>query len=217
MAKTFRSWDVEQVWLLPPSVQEFVPKEHSAHFVRELVRRELDLSAIVDQYSEERGYPLYHPVMMTALLLYAYTQGIYSSRRIARACAERVDFMAVTALQKPDFRTVNEFRRRHLEALSDLFGQVLEMCAAAGLVKLGHVAVDGTKIRANASKHKAMSYGRMKKESQRLEALVKEWLDQAERGARHPRLHRDRKAAPRRRRPHRGASDLSGQTAEDSR
>lgn len=180
MSKTFRSWEVEQVWLLPPSVQDFVPQEHLAHFVRELVRRELDLSAILGTYSEERGYPPYHPVMMTALLLYSYTQGIYSSRRIARACEERVDFMAITALQKPDFRTVNAFRRRHLKALSDLFGQVLGLCSEAGMVKLGHVAVDGTKIRANASRHKAMSYGRMERESQRLKALVQSWLDQAE-------------------------------------
>jgi transposase len=161
MSKTFRPWDVEQAWLLPPSVRELVPEGHVAHFVRELVREELDLSAIVGVYKEERGYPPYHPVMMTALLLYAYTQGVFSSRKVARACEERVDFMAVTAMQTPDHRTVCEFRRRHLDALAGLFGQVLHLCQRAGLVKLGHVALDGTKVKANASKHKAMSYERI--------------------------------------------------------
>src|ERR1700692_2285309 len=100
--------------------------------------------------------------MMVALLLYGYSRGVYSSRRLALACEERVDFMAVTGLNRPDFRTIAEFRRRHLKALSDLFIQVLKLCQSAGLVKLGHVAVDGTKLKANASRHKAMSYGRMR-------------------------------------------------------
>ena len=99
MSKSFRAWDVEQPVLLPPSVQELVPAGHLAHFIRDTVRETLDLSAILSEYAEERGYPPYHPVMMVALLLYAYCQGIYSSRRIARACEERVDFMAVTARQ----------------------------------------------------------------------------------------------------------------------
>src|SRR5262245_39473443 len=117
---------------------------------------------------------------MTALLLYSYTQGVFSSRRIARGCEERVDFMAVTAMQKPDFRTVNEFRRRHLVALGDLFVQVLRLCRRAGLVKLGHVALDGTKMKANASKHKAMSYARMQQAEKELAALVAGWLARAE-------------------------------------
>jgi len=179
MSKTFRPWDVDQRWLLPPSVDEFVPAGHVAHFVRDTVRDGLDLSAIMSSYEEERGYPPYHPTMMTALLIYAYSQGVYSSRRIARACEERVDFMAVTALNRPDFRTVSEFRKRHLEALSGLFVQVLKLCAEAGLVKLGHVAVDGTKIKANASKHKAMSYGRMDEAEARLKAEVAAWFEQA--------------------------------------
>jgi transposase len=180
MAKTFRAWDVEQRWLLPPSVQELVPPGHLAHMVRDTVRDGLDLSAILDTYQEERGYPPYHPVMMVALLLYAYCQGIYSSRRIARACEERVDFMAVTGLQKPDFRTISDFRKRHLKALGALFGQVLELCRKAGLVRLGHVALDGTKVQANASKHKAMSYGRMKQAEPELAAEVAAWLTEAE-------------------------------------
>jgi Transposase domain (DUF772) len=108
-------------------------------------------SAIFAAYDEERGHPPYHPTMMVALLLYAYSCGLYSSHRIARACEERVDFMAVTAMNQPDFRTIAKFRRRHLKALSDLFVQVLKLCQAAGLVELGHVALDGGKIAANAS------------------------------------------------------------------
>jgi len=117
--------------------------------------------------------------MMVALLLYAYSQGVYSSRRIARGCEERLDFQAVTALNCPDFRTISEFRRRHLAALGDLFVQVLALCQKAGLVGLGHVAVDGTKLRANASKHKAMSYERMVKAEGELAAEVASWLDKA--------------------------------------
>ena len=105
MAKTFKFWDVDQLVLLPPSVHELVPAGHLAHFVRDTVRDSLDLAVILDTYTEERGFPPYHPVMMTALLLYAYCQGLYASRRIAKACEERVDVMAVTARQTPDFRT----------------------------------------------------------------------------------------------------------------
>ena len=180
MAKTFREWNVQQQMLLPPSVLDFVPPGHLAHFLRDTVAEELDLAAIVDAYEEERGYPPYHPVMMTALLLYAYCQRLYSSRRIARACEERVDFMAVTALQQPDFRTIAAFRRRHLPALQALFQQVLGLCQRAGLVRLGHVALDGTKIRANASKHKAMSYRRMQEREPALAAEVARWLREAE-------------------------------------
>ena len=179
MSKTFRAWDVDQGWLLPPSIHDFVPAGHVAHFVRDTVRA-LDLSAIVAPYErEERGYPPYHPVMMTALLLYAYSRGVYSSRRIARACEERVDFMAVTGLQRPDFRTISDFRKRHLAALAGVFVQVLGLCRKAGLVKLGHVALDGTKIKANASKHKAMSYGRMSTAEAALASEVAGWLKQA--------------------------------------
>jgi transposase len=180
MSKTFRPWDIEQRWLLPPSVHELVPAGHVAHFVRDTVREELDLGAILSVYSEERGCPPYHPTMMVALLLYAYSRGVYSSRRIAQACEERVDFMAVTAMNQPDFRTIAKFRQRHLKALSDLFVQVLRLCRAAGLVKLGHVALDGTKIQANASVHKAMSYGRMLETEKRLTVEVSAWFARAE-------------------------------------
>jgi transposase len=151
-----------------------------AHFVRDTVREALDLSAITGVYKSEQGQPPYHPGMLVALLLYGYSRGIYSSRQLARACEERVDMMAVTGLNKPDFRTISTFRRRHLAALRGLFVQVLRLCQTAGLVKLGHVAVDGTKLRANASRHKAMSYKRMAEQERRLEAEVKAWLDQAQ-------------------------------------
>jgi transposase len=180
MSKTFRPWDVEQRWLLPPSVHELVPPSHVAHFVRETVRENLDLNAIFAAYREERGYPPYHPAMMVALLLYAYSRGVYSSRKIAQACEERVDFMAVTAMNRPDFRTIATFRRRHLKALGELFVQVLKLCRAAGLVKLGHVALDGTKVQANAGVHKAMSYGRMREAEKRLAAEVAAWFARAE-------------------------------------
>jgi transposase len=181
MTKHFRPWKVDEAWLLPPSVQEFVPEGHAAHLVRDKVAEELDLSAILSTYTEPRGYPPYHPAMMVALLLYAYSRGVYSSRRIARGCEERLDFQAVTALDRPDFRTISEFRRRHLAALADLFVQVLAVCRRAGLVGLGHVAVDGTKLRASASRHKAMSYARMGPAERDLAAEVEGWLAQAER------------------------------------
>jgi transposase len=179
MSKTFRDWEPDQVWLLPPSLQDLVPAGHVAHFVREVVRSGLDLGAILASYGAERGYPPYHPGMMVALLLYAYSQGVYSSRRIARGCEERLDFAAVTAMQRPDFRTISDFRKRHSEALRGLFVQVLRLCREAGLVKLGHVALNGTKIKANASKHKAMSYARMVEAEPKLAAEVAAWLKTA--------------------------------------
>lgn len=176
MSKTFRPWPVDQAQLLPPSVSEFVPAGHMAHFVRDLVREQLDLSAITEAYGEERGYPPFDPVMMTALLLYAYAQGVYSSRRMARACEERLDFLAVTAMNRPDHRTIARFRRRHLSALGGLFVQVLRLCQQAGMAELGHVSLDGTKIKANASRRKAMSYERMLKAEPQLRAEVEAWL-----------------------------------------
>ena len=180
MSKTFRAWDVDQAWLLPASLHQFVSPGHLAHFVRDTVREALDLSAITGVYKAEQGQPPYHPGMLVALLLYGYSRGIYSSRQLARACEERVDMMAVTGLNRPDFRTISDFRKRHLAALQQLFVQVLRLCQAAGLVKLGHVAVDGTKLRANASKHKAMSYKHMVSQEPKLAAEVASWLDQAE-------------------------------------
>jgi transposase len=179
MEKTFRPWEVDQTRLFPPSVKDFVPEGHLAHFIREVVREDLDLSAVLSTYQESRGQPPYHPALMVALLLYAYSRGVYSSRKIEQACEERVDFMAVTGMAKPDHSTIAEFRRRHLEALQGLFVQVLSLCRDAGIVKLGHVALDGTKVKANASKHAAMSYRRMLEKEPALAALTKDWLDKA--------------------------------------
>lgn len=181
MAKTFREWNPEQSMMFPPAVLDLVEPGDLVHFMRNLVMEQLDLGEILGQYEEERGYPPMHPVMMTALLLYSYCQGIYASRRIARACKQRVDYMALTGMQRPDFRTINLFRQRHLKALGGLFQQVLRLCQKAGLVKLGHVALDGTRIQANASKLKSMTYKRMKKAETELAAEVQGWFEEAER------------------------------------
>jgi transposase len=180
MSKTFRAWKIDEPMFLPPTVGDFVAQDHLARFVLSLVRDDIDLAEITGTYGSERGQPPYDPIMMTALLLYSYCCGIYSSRRVAKACRERVDFMSIVALDAPDFRTISDFRKRHLKALGKLFGQILHLCETAGLVKLGHVALDGTKIKANASKHKAMSYERMEKRAAELEAEVAKWLSAAE-------------------------------------
>ena len=180
MSKTFRPWKIDEPQFLPPTAQDFVAKDHLARFMVSLVTEELDLTEITASYLGEKGQPPFHPAMMTALLLYAYCCGIYSSRRIAKAFRERVDFMSIVALDPPDFRTLCEFRKRHLKALSRLFVQVLKLCDKAGLVKLGHVAFDGTKIKANASKHKAMSYERMAARAAQLDAEVAKWFAAAE-------------------------------------
>jgi transposase len=180
MSKTFRAWKIDEPLFLPPMVGDFVAKDHLACFVLSLVRDDLGLGEITGTYGSERGQPPFDPTMMTALLLYSYCCRIYSSRRIAKACRERVDFMSIVALDAPDFRTISDFRKRHLKALGDLFKQILQLCEKAGLVKLGHVALDGTKIKANASKHKAMSYERMEKRATELEAEVAKWFGAAE-------------------------------------
>src|ERR1700736_2575887 len=180
MSKTFRAWKIDEPLFLPPTVQDFVAEDHLARFVLSLVRDDLGLAEITGTYGSERGQPPFDPTMMMALLLYSYCSGIYSSRRIAKACRERVDFMSIVALDAPDFRTISDFRKRHLKAVSGLFGQILRLCETAGLVKLGHVALDGTKIKANASKHKAMSYERMENRASALEAEVAKWLSTAE-------------------------------------
>src|SRR5213079_3315894 len=166
--------------LLPPSVQDFVPKDHVSRFIVGLARESLDLREITSSYVCGFGQPPFDPRMMVALLLHGYASGLYASRRIARACRERNDFVMIVALEPPDFRTISDFRKRHLKALGELFLQVLKLCETAGLVKLGHVALDGTKIKANASKHKAMSYGRMCAAERQLEQEVAALLAQAQ-------------------------------------
>ena len=180
MSKSFRGWKIDEVQLLPASVQDYVPSGHLSRLIVSVVRESLDLSAIEASYASGLGQPPFDPRLMTALLLHGYASGLYSSRRLARASVERADFMMIVAGDPPDFRTISEFRRRHLEALAGLFVQVLRLAEVAGLVKLGHVALDGTKIKANASKHKAMSYERMKKREAELKAEVDRWLEAAE-------------------------------------
>jgi transposase len=179
MSKEFRPWKIDEAQLLPPSVQDYVPADHLSRLIVALVREALELSAIAGSYKSALGQPPFDPRMMTALLLHGYASGVYSSRRIARAAVERADFMMIVAGDPPDFRTIAEFRKRHLKALAGLFVQVLKLAETAGLVKLGHVALDGTKLKANASKHKAMSYERMQRREAELAAEVARWLNAA--------------------------------------
>lgn len=178
--KTYRPYQPNQILLLPPSLDEWLPKDHVVYFLSDVVDQ-LDLSEIEQSYEKElRGQPPYHPAMMVKVLLYAYCVGMYSSRKIERALQENVAFRVLAANNQPDFRTISDFRKRHLKALSNLFQQVLQICREAGLIKLGHVALDGTKIKANASRHKAMSYQRMQEEERRLKAEIQELLRRAE-------------------------------------
>jgi transposase len=179
MPKTFRPYEPDQLLLLPPSLADWVPEDHLARFVSEVVDS-LDLTAIEDMYDEERGYPPYHPRMMVKLLLYGYCTGVYSSRKIARQLEDSVAFRFLAAGNQPDFRTLSDFRKRHGAALAGLFEQGLRLCRKAGLVQLGRVAIDGTKVKANASKHKAMSYGRMQEKEAALRQEVAELLRRAE-------------------------------------
>ena len=177
--KTFRPYQPDQMLLLPPSIEEWLPAGHLARFVREVVS-ELDLRAIEDTYEEGPGQPPYHPRLMVTLLLYAYSTGTYSSRRMAAKLVDDVAYRYLAAGNVPDFRTLSDFRKLHGAALNGLFVQVLKLCAEAGLVKLGRVAVDGTKVKANASKHKAMSYARMSEREAALRAQVAELLARAQ-------------------------------------
>jgi len=180
MGKTYRPWTPNQQYLLPPSVQDWLPENDLVYFLLDTVK-ELDISAIIQVYEREtRGFPPFHPGMMVALLLYSYCRGIFSSRKIMHACQERLSFKVIVGDDIPNFRTISDFRKLHLAKLQQLFVQVLQLCSEAGLVKLGHIALDGTKVKANASRHKAMSYGRMKQEEKRLTEEIKQLLDRAE-------------------------------------
>jgi transposase len=180
MAKTYRPYVPEQDLLLPPSLRDWLPENHLAFFVSDLIDQ-LDLSAITTVYEEEdRGYPPYHPVMLTKVLVYAYCVGVFSSRKIQRRLAEDVAFRVLAAGNAPDFRTIADFRKTHLPALRGFFEQVLRLARELGAPRVGRVALDGSKIKANASKHKAMSYGRMREKQRQLREEVKQLLDQAE-------------------------------------
>ena len=190
MSQHFRPWKIDQPQLLPACVQDYVPEGHVSRFIVALVTESLDLSAITASDTSGLGQPPFDPRMMTALLLNGYASGVYSSRRMARAAGERADFMMIAAGDPPDFGTICDFRKRHLTALTGLFVQVLRLAEKAGLCKLGHVALDGTKMKANASKHKAMSYERMKQRQAELQAEVDRWLAAADAAdAEEDRLH----------------------------
>ncbi len=180
MAKTYRPYVPEQDLLLPPSLRDWLPENHLAFFVGDLIDQ-LDLSAITAVYEdEERGYPPYHPVMLTKVLVYAYCVGVFSSRKIQRRLMEDVAFRVLAAGNAPDFRTIADFRRTHLVALKGFFEQVLRLAREMGAPRVGRVALDGSKIKANASKHKAMSYGRMREKQRQLRDEVQHLLAQAE-------------------------------------
>jgi transposase len=176
----FREYNPNQDFLLPPSLREWLPSDHLANFISDVVDT-LDLSEITNGYDNSQGGQApFHPVLMTKLLLYAYCIGVPSSRRIEKSTYEVIPFRVLSANQYPDHDTIAEFRKRHLVALSRIFLQVLLLCQKAGLVKLGHVALDGTKVKANASKHKAMSYEHMQKKTDELAAEIARLLAEAE-------------------------------------
>jgi transposase len=177
--RMFRPFEPDQLLLLPPSLRDWLPADHLAYFVADLVE-DLDLKPILTTYGNlTRGTVPYDPRMLVAVLLYAYAVGVPASRQIARRLHEDIAFRVLAANTTPDFRTISDFRKQHLVALRGLFVQVLRLCQHAGLVTLGHIALDGTKLKANASKHKAMSYDRMVKEEGRLQAEVDGLLQQA--------------------------------------
>jgi transposase len=180
MSKTYRPYVPEQDLLLPPSLRDWLPEDHLAFFVGDLIDH-LDLSAITAVYEEEeRGYPPYHPVMLTKVLVYAYCVGVFSSRRIHRRLMEDVAFRVLAAGNAPDFRTIADFRKRHLPALQGFFEQVLQVARDLGTLRMGRIALDGTKVKANASKHKAMSFGRLTEKARQLRDEVTQLLAQAE-------------------------------------
>jgi transposase len=179
MAKTYRPYCPDQMFLLPPSLRDWLPENHLSYFVSDIIDS-LNLEAIESYYEKsDRGQPPYHPRMMTKVLVYAYCVGIYSSRKIQKRLVEDVAFRVLAAGNQPDFRTISDFRKIHYRALEDIFQQVLRLAMKSGAIKLGSVALDGSKVKANASKHKAMSYGRMKAEERTLRKEVKKLLARA--------------------------------------
>jgi transposase len=177
--KKFKDYQPNQTILFPPSPKDWLPEDHVAYYFSEVVEQ-LDLSAIYSDYRDLRGQPPYQPVMMVKVLIYAVARGVHSSRKIERALYEDVGFRFLSGNQQPDHWTIAAFRRRHHKALGDLFVQTVRLANKAGLVELKHVSLDGTKIKANASKHSAMSYGRMKKEEEQLRRQISDILDQME-------------------------------------
>ena len=178
--KTYRSWRPDQAWLLPPSPQDWLPEGHLVYFLMDAVR-ELDIGAITTHYERElRGFPPFHPRMMLTLLIFSYATGTRSSRKIMARCEQDLACRVIVGEDTPDFHAISEFRRRHAAAFEKLFVEVLKLASASGLLKVGRLALDGTKIKANASRHKAMSYDRMQTEEARLQQEIRDLLAQAE-------------------------------------
>ena len=177
--KRFKAYDIHQSYLLPPSPREWLPSDHLAYFIDNVVDQ-LDLCEVYASYEGSKGQPPYHPEMMVKVWLYGYCVGIRSSRKLERALHEDVGFRMLSGNQQPDYWTLSEFRRRHLGALRGLFVQTVKLAQRAKLVKLGQVAIDGTKLKANASKHKAMSYARMEKEEKRLREEIRRYFEEVE-------------------------------------
>ena len=174
----FRPYAQEQLYLLPPSLQDFIDENHPVHMINDLVEK-LDLTVLYKRYGV-MGQPAYEPRLMLKVILYGFTVGIFSARKLSRACQENLAFQYLSGLEKPAFKTFIEFRRRHREDMREVFLQTVKLAGALGLAKLGSVALDGTKITANTSKHKAMSYGRMQEEERRLKEEIDDLLKQAE-------------------------------------
>ncbi len=180
MSKTYREWSPDQAYMFPPSPRDWLPEDDLVYFIVETVAT-LDLSPIFAHYERElRGQPPFHPRMMVALLLYCYATGTRSSRKIMRRCQTDVACRVIVGEDVPDFRTLSDFRKTHLARLEGLFLEVLKLCAVAGLTRVGTIALDGTKIKANASRHKAMSYDRMKEEEKRLAEEIARLMAEAE-------------------------------------
>jgi transposase len=180
MGKSYRPYYPDEELLLPPSLRDWLPEDHLAYFVSDVVDN-LDLSAMDAVYgTEKRGQPPYDPLMMTKVLVYGYCIGVFSSRRIERRLVEDIAFRVLAAGNQPNFRTISDFRKIHLQTLAGLFEQVLKIALEAGAMKVGRVALDGTKVKANASKHKAMSHDRMLEKEKQLKAEVQQLLEQAE-------------------------------------
>jgi len=178
--KRFRPFEPDAVMLVPPSLDEWLPQNHLARFIAEIVETQLDLTRFYSSYKKTKGQPPYDPRLMVRVLLYGYCVGVRSSRELERACVDVVAFRWLSGQQAPDFRSIGRFRKRHLAALGNVFLQALELCRAAGMVSLGRVALDGTKVRANASRHKAMSYARLTEKQKILAQEVSDLLAQAQ-------------------------------------
>ena len=177
--KQFRAYDLDQTLLLPPNLNDWLPADHMARFIADIVK-EIDLTAFFSSYSDPRGAAAYHPRMMLSVLIYGYCTGTFSSRKLALACQENVAFRFLSGNTSPRHSALGAFRRRHLDAMTSLFAHVFALCRESGLVSLGHVSIDGSKFKANASKHKAVSWGRLDEREAYYKTRAKDLLNQAE-------------------------------------